>query len=245
MTTTQPQVGTFRNPYLRAPIVADGDDDSTGIEPPSDRLTTDEVPRGDDPAGGDPGDRAGAEFGLDHDDWDDDDQDGDDPDGDDRDEVGWADAWDDDWDDDWDDGDGADFDTVCLSPERPALLEDDDIVEHLCGVVGADRAGRPSLWVTFIDGECRPVPVVVAADEIPPVPDRHGVSVLLGKALLEAIELTTDLRAVVAVVRRGGGWPAPLEARWAGAVREAAAAYGLGVRAVVAIGEHRCTPLPG
>ncbi len=239
MTTTQPQVGAFRNPYLHAPTAPHGDDHPAGIAQPSDR-TADEAPRDADPVddawgetgreGDGPADDGWADHDVADDDWD---------------EVAWADEWDDDGDDGDLDGDGADHDRVGLSPERPALLDDDAIVEHLCSIVGGDRAGRPSLWVTFIDEECRPVPVVVAADEIPPVPDRHGVSVLLGKALLEAIDLTTELRAVVAVVRRGGGWPAPFEARWAGAVREAAAAYGLEVRAVVAIGEHRCTPLPG
>jgi hypothetical protein len=140
------------------------------------------------------------------------------------------------------------FDDVDAGHEvgaRPVLADELDLIEHLCDLVGPDRFGRPALWVSFVDAQSRPLPVVVAIDDLPDVPDRRGVEALLGRAVVEALEYSGEPRAILAIVRRGGGSRTPFEARWARALREGAATYGLPVRAIVAIGATRSAVLPG
>ena len=125
------------------------------------------------------------------------------------------------------------------------LDDDDDVVEHLCTMVGPARAGRASLWVTFLDDWDRPTPLVLAMDDLAPTPDRVALEALFDQALLAvAQETQEEVQVLVAVVRRGGGTSGPFEARWAGAIREAVETCGGDLRAVVAIGEHAATVLP-
>lgn len=140
-------------------------------------------------------------------------------------------------DDDWDD---ALNDFGIGAP----LERDDDLIEHLCTLVGPARAGRPSLWVTFLDDWDRPTSLVLSMDHLPPTPDRVGLQALFDQALLAVSqESDTAAQVLVAVVRRGGGGSGPFEARWAGAIREAVEVCGGDLRAVVAIGEHAAAVL--
>ncbi len=124
------------------------------------------------------------------------------------------------------------------------LEDDDDLIEHLCTIVGPARTGRPSLWVTFLDDWDRPTSLVLTMDHIAPTPDRVGLEALFDQALLAfSQESHEDPQVLVAVVRRGGGRSGPFEARWAGAIREAVETCGGDLRAVVAIGEHAATVL--
>ena len=141
---------------------------------------------------------------------------------------------------------GGDWDDDLTGYGVGAPLEDEfDLIEHLCTLVGPARAGRPSLWVTFLDDWDRPSSLVLTMDHIAPTPDRVGLQALFDQALLAFSQEThEDPQVLVAVVRRGGGTSGPFEARWAGAIREAVETCGGDLRAVVAIGEHAATILP-
>lgn len=221
MTTTPTYDGTFHNPYRPGTVGGaitspDVPDDVTDVV---DGGHADGGPYVDDPLDAPPDDIVFA-----------DDLDSYLDDGNLDDDLAWA---GDDWDDALNDfGIGA------------PLESDDDVIEHLCTLVGPARAGRPSLWVTFLDDWDRPTSLVLAMDHLPPTPDRVGLQALFDQALLAVSqESDTEAQVLVAVVRRGGGGSGPFEARWAGAIREAVEVCGGDLRAVVAIGEHAATVL--
>ena len=141
---------------------------------------------------------------------------------------------------------GGDWDDDLTGFGVGAPLEDEhDLIEHLCTLVGPARAGRPSLWVTFLDDWDRPSSLVLTMDHLSPTPDRVGLQALFDQALMAfSQESHEGAQVLVAVVRRGGGTSGPFEARWAGAIREAVETCGGDLRAVVAIGEHAATILP-
>lgn len=122
------------------------------------------------------------------------------------------------------------------------LPDDTSLVEYVRSLVGP-VSGPAQLWITVLDAEDCMTPVLVVMERISPTPDRHGTVLTVGRALLEALTLTREPRLVVAIVRRGGGSPAPMEARWAGAVREAAADLGVPLRAVMSVGPQRAVLL--
>lgn len=129
-------------------------------------------------------------------------------------------------------------------PRPGAVLHDDeDVLAYLRDVVGP-VTGAPALWVLVLDDADRATPVVLIVEDLAPVPDRHALPVSFGRAILEALDFTASPELVVGVVRRGGGSHGAFEARWCGAVREAAHDLGVPLRAVVAIGRNRASILP-
>jgi hypothetical protein len=117
--------------------------------------------------------------------------------------------------------------------DLPLLHTDDDGLARVRELVGAAIVDR-RLWLMFVDGDGRQVPVVMPIDAMPAVPD-HGVMDGLGGILGGlAGDLCTDRPGSVILTweRLGPDEVLATDAAWAEALRSTCCDAGVAARGV-------------
>lgn len=116
-----------------------------------------------------------------------------------------------------------------IIPDEP--LVDDAALLALANLLhGGIRPRRRTLWFALLDGERRPLPMVVPVDLVPELPDLIGVG-NLGRAWHQILRGEPGASVVVVLERPGPGDPSFEDRAWHVALRSAATEHGLTVAA--------------
>lgn len=119
------------------------------------------------------------------------------------------------------------------------------LVEAVLRAVGDQRGGPPALWFLVLDGDDRPVPVVLPVEHATVAPS-ETVGALLVHVLLSVVRHEAPSGSVlIGYTREGGGAEGAFERGWSGVLRGLAARAGLRIRAEVAVGPHRAGVIRG
>ncbi len=142
------------------------------------------------------------------------------------------------------DADGPDDDLLPVSLPGTALARPGDALAVLLALAGPERRGPLAVWIVLVDEHDRCLPIVLPVSEIPGLPDRdeaHGMFELLGSVL--HAEGHPDGGVVAGIVRSGGGDRGATEDAWRVALEAGAAAAGVRLLGVAAIGAARARML--
>ncbi|MFI2362553.1 hypothetical protein [Promicromonospora sp. NPDC019610] len=116
-----------------------------------------------------------------------------------------------------------------IIPGHP-LVDDAALLAFAHLLHGGIRPRRRTLWFALLDGERRPLPVVVPVDLVPELPDPIGVG-NLGRVWHQILRGEPGASVVVVLERPGPGDPSFEDRAWHAALRSAAADQGLTVAA--------------
>jgi len=123
------------------------------------------------------------------------------------------------------------------------LRDVDDVLEVVLSLVGPERAGPPALWIVLLDAHGMMLPAVLPLVGVPLQPDPVQVDQVVAAMADILVHDAPGGSVAVALVRAAGGDRGAFERAWEHALRQAAAARGVTVSAVVAVGEHRARVL--
>ncbi|MGW2093307.1 hypothetical protein [Promicromonospora sukumoe] len=116
-----------------------------------------------------------------------------------------------------------------IIPDRP--LVDDEALLALANLLqGGIRPRRRTLWFVLLDGERRPLPLVVHVDLVPELPDPAGLG-NLGRSWHQVLRGEPGASVLLVLERPGPGDPSFEDRAWHAALRSAAAEQGLTVAA--------------
>lgn len=140
------------------------------------------------------------------------------------------------------------------TPARPGsyLGTDEQLLDHLVGLIGSEAAGPPALWLSFLSSDRELLPVALPLDDLPATPEAGDIAAVFEAAAEIISEELPSAQVVAAVVRANGGDYGMFERRWANALWTGADGAAVPLLAVAAVGESRarilergrCTPLP-
>lgn len=112
-----------------------------------------------------------------------------------------------------------------IIPEQP-LLDDAALLAFAAFLHDGVRPRRRTLWLVLLDGERRPLPVIVPVDHVPDEPDPVMVS-NLGQAWHEILLGEPGASVLLMLERPGPAEPSADDLAWRVALRGAAAEHGL------------------
>ncbi|WP_100344709.1 hypothetical protein [Compostimonas suwonensis] len=111
--------------------------------------------------------------------------------------------------------------------ERP-IADDTELEARVAELIG--RAIRRQLWMLFLDGEDRQLPLIMPMDDYPSSP-AGGRAELFASRIGEVLEAAGAARVIFVWERPYGPDPTPVDRVWAHALAEACEAEGVAVRA--------------
>lgn len=116
-----------------------------------------------------------------------------------------------------------------IIPDHP--LVDDAALLALANLLqGGIRPRRRTLWFVLLDGERRPLRLVVHVDLVPELPDPSGVGAL-GRSWHQILRGEPGASVLLVLERPGPGDPSYEDRAWHAALRTTAAEHGLTVAA--------------
>lgn len=114
-------------------------------------------------------------------------------------------------------------------PDQP-LADDEALLAFAEFLHGGIRPRRRTLWFVLLDGERRPLPMIVPVDLVPELPDPFVVG-NLGRTWHQILRGEPGASVVLLLERPGPGNPSFEDRAWHAALRSTAAERGLTVAA--------------
>src|SRR5579859_772837 len=119
-----------------------------------------------------------------------------------------------------------------VTPPGVPVRTDADVLARVAELVAPAEREPPALWLFFLDGEQRLLPVVVPVDGIPDEPEPYIVRNLCWIISNVITDGEPGGSVVIALTRPGPPLPDDTVTAWHDALREAAGAEGAPVRMI-------------
>lgn len=116
-----------------------------------------------------------------------------------------------------------------FTPDHP-LADDDALLAFARFVHGGVRPRRRTLWFVLLDGERRPLPVIVPVDLVPDEPEVLAMNDL-GRVWHDILQGEPGASVLVMLERPGGATASITDHAWFVALRDTAARHGLALAA--------------